>query len=181
MSYSYIQSVFPNFQKSTISIENVYNNANIKQPELPKDIPPPEPININVSTEPVFKPVQVTTVTKPTVEFVPENQNQDSLSNFKKMNIVDNQSYLNRYKKITIPENQNTPVYLQNNIENFENDKQHQDYLDHIFKCSECKNTVIKHFNIENDKLVNEEIMEVVSYIAFCIFILLLIDNIKRV
>jgi hypothetical protein len=53
-------------------------------------------------------------------------------------------------------------------------------YIKHILECSKCKNIAIKQLGIENDKIRNEEIMEVISYFIFALFILLLIDSFKK-
>lgn len=53
-------------------------------------------------------------------------------------------------------------------------------YTKHILECSKCKNIIIKQFGIESDKIRNEEIMELISYFIFALFILLLIDSLKK-
>jgi hypothetical protein len=53
-------------------------------------------------------------------------------------------------------------------------------YTKHILECSKCKNLIMKQFGIENDKIRNEEIMELISYFIFALFILLLIDSLKK-
>ena len=52
-------------------------------------------------------------------------------------------------------------------------------YVKHILECNKCKSVAMKQLGIESDKVRNEEIMEVVSYIVFGLFILLLIDSLK--
>ena len=53
-------------------------------------------------------------------------------------------------------------------------------YIKHILECSKCKNIVTKQFGIENDKIRNEEILEMISYFIFALFILLLVDSLKK-
>lgn len=56
----------------------------------------------------------------------------------------------------------------------------HLDYTKHILECPSCKQVLMKQFNIETDRLKNEEIMELISFIMFGIFILLLLDSLKK-
>ena len=75
-----------------------------------------------------------------------------------------------------------------NVIEKFEDEKAKSacaepacdSYVKHILECSRCKSIAIKQLGIENDRIRNEEIMEVISYIIFGLFILLLIDSLKE-
>lgn len=55
-----------------------------------------------------------------------------------------------------------------------------KEYLKHITECSACKNMMIKQFNIDNDRIRTEETMELLSFIVFGVFILLLVDSLKR-
>jgi hypothetical protein len=85
-----------------------------------------------------------------------------------------------------------TPVITQEKkIENFESSNQINKtiescnfdcdvYTKHILECSKCKNIIMKQFGIESDKIRNEEIMELISYFIFALFILLLIDSLKK-
>lgn len=59
-------------------------------------------------------------------------------------------------------------------------DVNHQDYSNHILECSNCKDLISKQLNLDIDKIRNEEIMELISFIMFGIFILLLIDSKKN-
>jgi hypothetical protein len=53
-------------------------------------------------------------------------------------------------------------------------------YMKHILECSTCKDIFIKQHGLENDKIRNEEIMEMISYFIFAVFILLLVDSLKK-
>lgn len=68
--------------------------------------------------------------------------------------------------------------------ESFESPLQGMDtcdgYMKHVLNCGGCKATMMKQFNIDADKARNEEFMELVSYIVFGIFILLLLDNVSK-
>jgi hypothetical protein len=71
-------------------------------------------------------------------------------------------------------------------VEEFSNEKESdcsgkcEEYMKHILDCPQCKELLLKQLKVDNDKVVNEEIMEVVSYIAFGVFVLLVLDNMKK-
>jgi len=70
-----------------------------------------------------------------------------------------------------------------NTIEQMTSNMQSDDcnlYTKHVLDCNKCKGMILKQFNIENDRIRNEEILELISYIMFGILILLIIDYIKR-
>ena len=50
-------------------------------------------------------------------------------------------------------------------------------YVKHVIECNRCKMMAMKTFGIETDRIRNEEIMELISYILFGLFILMLIDS----
>jgi hypothetical protein len=54
-----------------------------------------------------------------------------------------------------------------------------EDYIKHIMSCSKCQGIVRKQLNTDNERLRNEELMELFSYILLGVFILLFIDNIR--
>lgn len=65
------------------------------------------------------------------------------------------------------------------NVEEFQESEPqiHLEYTKHILSCASCKQVLIKQFNIDNDRIKNEEIMELISFIMFGIFILILLDG----
>ena len=71
-------------------------------------------------------------------------------------------------------------------LENFVNEREvkegesHEMYLQHILKCESCLGIVSKQLNIENDRIMKEELIELVAFIAFGIFMLMLIDKTKK-
>jgi hypothetical protein len=69
------------------------------------------------------------------------------------------------------------PTIRPDTIETIENtgDIDHSVYIKHVANCEVCK----KGLNLELDKIKMDEWMELISYIVFGIFILLLIDNLK--
>ena len=55
----------------------------------------------------------------------------------------------------------------------------HQTSFSHVMECKECKELLRKQFNLENEKIFKEEIIELVSFIAFGVFLLMLLERKK--
>lgn len=53
-------------------------------------------------------------------------------------------------------------------------------YIKHVLSCSKCQGIIRKQLNTDNERLRNEELMELFSYILLGVFILLFIDNITK-
>jgi hypothetical protein len=66
-----------------------------------------------------------------------------------------------------------TPISTNYEVHNCEN------YIKHILSCSKCQGIMRKQLNTDNERLRNEELMELFSYILLGIFVLLFIDNIR--
>jgi hypothetical protein len=58
-----------------------------------------------------------------------------------------------------------------------ENENEHTKYVNHVLECSICKEIVLKQLNIESNRLFKEEILEILSYILFGFFILMLLER----
>lgn len=84
----------------------------------------------------------------------------------------DNQVFFNIPSPNAIPINNNM-ITDTSNID-------HMTYTKHVLGCASCKQSLIKQFNIENDRLRNEEIMELISFIMFGLFILLFLDSFSK-
>jgi uncharacterized Fe-S cluster-containing radical SAM superfamily enzyme len=56
----------------------------------------------------------------------------------------------------------------------------HQDYITHILECNYCKDIIKKQFHLENEKLFKEEMIELISFIAFGIFLLMFLERSKK-
>jgi hypothetical protein len=209
MSYSYIKSVFPNFENSNkVYDESLYNNINTLYTDKESSIPIPE--NIESRQKDDFILVKPSLLENPMIEkmsnintnvqlTVPFQYTQTPLQelseiNFNKPGEQNNLSYYNlpiKVPPLSTGSNKPTELTLKQQvtrkIEKFEdvNDKQKCSepecdlYVKHILECNKCKSVAMKQLGIEGDKIRNEEIMEVVSYIVFGLFILLLIDSLK--
>ena len=95
------------------------------------------------------------------------------------------ETFQNNQKYYTIPLPANNIPVDNNRVhtESFEQDskeKEHIEYTKHVLECPTCKEILLKQFNIESDRIRNEEIMELVSFMIFGLFILLLIDTYKK-
>jgi len=168
MSYSYVKSVFPEFKYSNVYDTKLYDTAKLYD-----------------------------TKNTPLISVIPAEQNEMRGMDLKNNNIETFQNNQNYYNKPLINPFDNKPVDnklvdnkpvdnklvdIQNvDIQNVEVDASgHSQYTQHILECANCKQVLLKQFNIESDRIKNEEIMELVSFIMFGLFILLLIDNIKK-
>jgi hypothetical protein len=129
MSYSYIKSVFPNYEPS------VSNNKHFNS------LPPVENKTTNIQ------------------HF--EANNQDDYYKFAK-------SLISEAKAIE--------TFTPDQHEHGLCDK----YMSHVLQCTQCKDHVLTQFTQDKDKIRNEEIMEILSYIVFGIFVLLLIDALRK-
>ena len=215
MSYSYIKSVFPNFENSNkVYDETLYNNINTLYTDKESDLPKPGNLesqmpNYNQSKQinQDFVLTKETLLEKPKIEAMsnvnintndkstlPFQYTQTPLQELSEINFdkpsaqQNNLSYYNLPMKMFIQkQNDKIKGKIPSSIENFEDVKNKQAcfdpdcdiYIKHILECSKCKSTVMKQLGLETDRVRNEEIMEVVSYIVFGLFILLLIDSIK--
>ena len=156
MSYSYVKTVFPNFQYSNVYSSKIYDNLNVSKEEKIF-----EPANFNNNVN--FSDLSVFEEEKPT---------KSKIETFQ-----DNQRFYNQpLPKDTIPQN-NNKIYP----ERFEqpqrgDNSDHLEYTKHVLECSKCKDLLLKQFGIENERIRNEEIMELISFVIFRLFILLLID-----
>lgn len=170
MSYSYLKNVFPKFEDST----KVYNSSlytNISTCE--SSIPLPENINKNTN-----KNINVNEIKHQDDIVLPQKTLLESFNPETELTAINKKSSdnLKFYNLPYVPPHKNT-------IEKFEDTtitKLDCDlYIKHINECNKCKSICLKQFGIETDRIKNEEIMEIVSYIVFGLFILLLIDYLK--
>lgn len=137
MSYSYIKSVFPNFEPSTMNVNTLYNQ-----------IPEREKKTVNVKLQ---------------VAEANANGNDDYY----------------KFAKSLINEASSVESFT-NNMVSSSSHNDCDNHVNHILKCTRCREQILKHFNLEQDKMRNEEIMEIMSYIIFGIFILLLIEALRK-
>ena len=146
-------------------IKNVYyENLNVSQ----RDTKLFEPANLDINTS--YSSIAILEPPKQ-----PPKQPPREISKIE--TFQDNQKFFNP----PLPSN-NIPV--DNNIikkEKFDSETKsqghHTEYTKHILECGPCKELLMKQFGLENERIRNEEIMELISYLIFGLFILLLLDT----
>lgn len=195
MSYSYIKSVFPNFENSNkVYDEALYNNINTLYTDASLGLPKPENLE---RSQPNYKPPMVEleqVVVKPEskIEGMSNVFNEYANTSLYKPENQDNLSYYNLPMKPIAKQNTKTHIESKG-IEKFEEEKPKvqvsetvrcidadcDQYIKHVLECSKCKAIAIKQLGVDNDRFRNEEMMELASYIIFGLFILLLIDSLK--
>lgn len=139
MTYSYIQSVFPNFSASKVYNENTYNSLTLGNEG-----------SVGAQKEMVVK--------ESSVQPQPINMKDLLESNFYKLQ--------NSYKEL-----------FQDNKQIEDKNEECDAHCNHVLKCTKCRDMITKQLNLEMDRIRNEEIMEIISYMIFGIFVLLIIDN----
>lgn len=193
MSYSYIKSVFPNFENSSkVYDDAIYNNiSSAKGEEKTRDtsnysVQQNDPYtfsNYNSDKETFVLPQTnlLETFNNDLTNDTNKKQDKNNLSFYNlplhSQELIKSQG-LNNSQTIQLP-NKNLK-----SIENFEGgDKIYDEgcdkYVNHIANCDKCRSILMKQLNIESDNKRNEELMELISYLIFAVFILLLINSLK--
>jgi hypothetical protein len=164
MSYSYVKTVFPDFKYSNVYDTKLYENLNVSQHDT--KLFEPADLDINKS----YSSIAI-------LESLKESLKEAPKENSKIETFQDNHKFFNQ----PLPSN-NIPI--DNNIikkEKFDGETKsqghHTEYTKHILECGPCKELLMKQFGLENERIRNEEIMELISYLIFGLFILLLIDT----
>ena len=156
MSYSYVKSVFPNFQYSNVYNSKIYDNLNVSKEQKVFEAADLQNLNSNFSDLTVFEE---------------EKPSKSKIETFQ-----DNQRFFNEpLPKDIIPPN-NNKIYPER-FEQPQKSDDHLEYTKHVLECPKCKELLMKQFGLENDRIRNEEIMELISFVIFGLFILLLIDS----
>lgn len=162
MSYSYVKTVFPNFQFGNVYDDKLYINANPVN-SIKTNITGLDNNLVNARIEPYQEPYKE--------HYQEPYQEEQSKSN------------LTFYNKPVL--DQDIPNYP-SPLESFENktapksSTSHDEYLNHINSCPSCKEALLKQLGVETERLKNDSIMELISYVLFGIFILILLDSVKK-
>lgn len=104
----------------------------------------------------------------------------DSNSNFQPSNSINTHSSLYPEKEIIT---YNKPI-----LETYDNttttpsttQSEHDNAINHILECNQCRSILLKQFNIETERIQHNEILELIMNIIYGFFILLLIELIKQ-
>lgn len=167
MSYSYVKTVFPNFEFSNVYNDKLYTTTKLNTTLNVNGL---DNMQDNARIE-TYK--QIEHYQEPYKEPYQEHYEEQYKNN------------LTYYNKPVL--NQDIPHYENiNHQESFDstlkdkNNTLHDEYINHINSCPSCKELLLKQLNIETERLRNDEIMELLSYIVFGIFILILLDSLKK-
>lgn len=195
MSYSYIKTVFPDFNKTSNKIydDSLYdiNITENKKQEIPKTVVKnkefelPYQLTSNTVDVPLNNLLESYENANITLPYTPnDNKTKNNLQFY---NQPINKEYLKPESvKSNISYISSIPVemsHIQTKSDKTNSTRCDFDcdiYTKHILECSTCKDIFIKQFGLENDKIRNEEIMEIISYFIFALFILLLVDALKK-
>jgi hypothetical protein len=175
MAYSYIKSVFPKFESSKVYDERIYNSlSSLTSPNLSSFKPQPINEQLDIFTKNLVQPITQSTYKKSSDINAKKSEDKQNM---------DNLHFYNKPLPSLIINEKNTENIQ--NTENFNNEQTVEKmdcttYTDHVLSCSKCSNMLSKQLGIINDKAKLEEIMELGSYIIFGIFILLLLESIKK-
>jgi hypothetical protein len=93
--------------------------------------------------------------------------------------------------KFLVKANENKKEYTQledKNIrlESFTNSKkdtipdEHEMYMEHVLKCEKCLEIISRQLKIDNERVIREEVIELIAFIAFGVFMLMLIDKTRK-
>ena len=181
MSYSYIKSVFPNFENSSkVYDDTIYNNISSAKKEEKTD---------NTSNYSVQQndPYTFSNYNSDKETFVlPQTNLLETFNNnvTNETNKKEEKNNLSFYN-LPLPLHSQLPNKNLKAIENFEGgDKIYDEgcdkYVNHTANCDKCRSILMKQLNIDSDNKRNEELMELISYLIFAVFILLLINSLKN-
>jgi hypothetical protein len=193
MSYSYIKSVFPNFENSNkVYDESLYSGTfNSSKEESVRKLPIGGNDMVNLTDFSKTLSQKNNDIDLPQEKLIESYRNIEGMTNgeyaeIKPLNPSDARNNLKYYNKPLSTFTDDTSVVRQKSkekdiFEKFTDDKEVQmncdSYVKHVIECNRCKAMAMKTFGIETDRIRNEEIMELISYILFGLFILMLIDS----
>lgn len=193
MSYSYIKSVFPNFENSNkVYDESLYSN--LQTPLAPQPQPQPQPLKeLPLKNKVVENDQKI----QPNGDFASSTFEKEATQNnlrfyntpisesikdieYKNINPYGAYNDKNEEYGASLDTFETKPLsedVVNKKIEKFEVDDNSCDvYIRHIVDCRRCRDMVSRQFNIYD----NEEMMEIISYLIFGLFILLLINSLKN-
>lgn len=189
MSYSYIKSVFPNFEDSNkVYDESLYSNI-VQNEKSPTEIRGNNNLTNLSDFSKTLPESKNQEISLPQEKLIEQYRNIEPMSNneyaeIKYINPMEEKNNLTFYNKPSsykyIQDKQIVKQSDKHQLENFSSGTSCDGYPKHIFECNRCKLIVMKQLGIETDRIRNEEIMEIISYILFGLFILILIDYLKN-
>jgi hypothetical protein len=160
MSYSYVKTVFPNFEYSNVYNDKLYSDMN----GTPKAVPTTMTHTLPV---PVGTDDNVSYLRNEPLIIRPGNQ----------IKLIETTSY----KEPFINKDKDNLHFYNQKIETFRNDTErsderrddHDEHMNHLSKCEFCKSLIKRQYS-------SDQTMELISHVALGIFILVLLDTIKK-
>lgn len=178
MSYSYLQSVFPNYRPSQKLTELIYNdivNTNrVREPakyDAANDTPVQASLS-NINSNPLI------------VDEKTEKKDQSKENDNEKVKIDENKTLLEMFKDNLKFYNEPLKTSFIETLENTEESKKScedscVENINHILKCEDCS-AIIKHkLGLINPNPFNEY-LEILMYILFGLFIIAILDKLDK-
>lgn len=173
MTYSYIKSVFPDFTASKVYDERTYNNITLGNGVAKAQLKTIEPYHDNQLQN--FTASQPFTASQNLMSF--EEKTPSPILNQKSIQLepidISNYKEYKEYKELFENNKTDLPLKIPCDIDC-------DSHINHVLTCVKCKQMITKQLNLNFDKERNEEIMELVSYMLFGVFVLLIIDNLTN-
>lgn len=175
MSYSYVKTVFPNFEYSNVYNDKLYSDMSGPAPTVtvPAVVEPNDenPAVSYLKSEPlIVRPedqthlLETKTFKEPFTQLKQHNEQNQENKEQDKYSDKDNLHFYNR----------RIETFNGHGHENGHgHGHEHDVYLKHVSKCDFCKSILRRQYP-------TEQMMELISYIALGIFILILLDRIKK-
>ena len=201
-----LQNVYPNWVTSNVYDERIYNSLDTlnnqretKPKFLPQDLSSEyAKINNNKMSDSNFEinqgfDLNIKPKFKTSIAPLPSyNEYKDIYANANAANAnvnIENKVFQNEKDNLhfynqKLPDNSPNPnsnLMGGSKIEKFTQGSDNCNmYTRHVLDCQKCRSLLIKQLNLENDKIQNEEVMEIISYILFGVLLLLILDYLKK-
>ena len=171
MSYSYVKTVFPNFEYSNVYNDKLYGDMSGPTATVvpaPTTMPVPAPVAIS----PFEESSMIGSELKGESLIVrPGNQTH----------LIEQKSFREPFEQIKIKEDKDNLHFYNKQIEKFGNqvhvltEDHHDGHLKHLSKCEFCREIIKKQYNIQT----HDQMTELISHVMLGIFILVLLDIVK--
>jgi len=106
------------------------------------------------------------------------NSNNSNTLNSNNM-LINKTQLINEFSSKQIPTNYKELDLHKESFSQLEQSS-HETYTKHVLACDQCKEVLLKQFNIETNRIRNQEILELITFLIFGLFILLLLDGFRK-
>jgi hypothetical protein len=193
MSYSYIKSVFPNFKNSNnfgLGVDKEkHKSYNIEPAEVGTGSTEYKQVSDEVYEKKYSDRYEQNEISEknnlhfykprlPDMIETPQQKRVNTVNTKRETKVVEN--FRNPISSIVEYLSPNDKPVMDNN--NSETDIsnlsiEHTGHINHVLSCNRCMDIIEKQLNIKHKQNIKEEFFEMISYILFGIFILLLLEN----